>query len=84
MSAYVKNSACLRVLYIPLEFKTWQNASHFPYPSNFAFEEGFAANGVEYLTIPALYETTSSNRHHGSATHVNSAQENTLIRFGWR
>ena len=58
----VKNNASLRVLYIPLEFKTWQNASHFPYPSNFAFEEGFATNAVEYLTIPALYETTSSER----------------------
>ena len=59
MSAYVKNSACLRVLYIPLEFKTWQNASHFPYSGNYGFEEGFAANRVEFLTIPAIYETIS-------------------------
>ncbi len=62
MSVYVKNSATLRVLYIPLEFKTWQNASHFPYSGNYGFEEGFAANKIEYLTIPALYETTSSEQ----------------------
>lgn len=62
MSVSVKNRASLRVLYIPLEFKTWQNASHFPYSGNYGFEEGFAANGVEYLTIPAFYETTSSEQ----------------------
>ena len=58
----INNSASLRVLYIPLEFKTWQNASHFPYSGNYGFEEGFAPNGVEFLTIPALYETTSSEQ----------------------
>ncbi|HHT9135736.1 MAG TPA: methyltransferase domain-containing protein [Candidatus Wunengus sp. YC60] len=62
MSVLVKNSTSLKVLYIPLEFKTWQNASHFPYPGNYGFEEGFASNGVEFLTIPAIYETTSSEQ----------------------
>lgn len=62
MSVSVKNRASLRVLYIPLEFKTWQNASHLPYSGNYGFEEGFTANGMEYLTIPAFYETTSSEQ----------------------
>ncbi|KAF0219372.1 MAG: type 11 [Geobacteraceae bacterium] len=50
----------LRVLFIPLEFKTWQNASHFQYCGNYAFEEGFEANDVEYLTLPAIYESDSN------------------------
>ena len=58
----INRSRPLRVLFIPLEFKTWENASHFPYSGNYGFEEGFAANGMEYLTIPAIYETTSDQR----------------------
>jgi predicted SAM-dependent methyltransferase len=50
----------LKVLYIPLEFKTWRDASHMPYTCNYAFEEGFDANGIEYFTIPAIYEPDPS------------------------
>jgi len=66
-----RSSGKLRVLFIPLEFRKWNNASHFPYSGNLAFEEGFAANGVEYLTIPAIYETNSSD----PTSWLNRAQE---------
>lgn len=67
----INRSTPLRVLFIPLEFKTWENASHFPYSGNYGFEEGFASNGMEYLTIPAIYETTSDQR----ASWLNYARE---------
>ncbi|WP_136514978.1 methyltransferase domain-containing protein [Geomonas edaphica] len=47
----------MRILHIPLEFMTWRDASHFPYSSNLAFEEGFAANDLEFVTIPACFKT---------------------------
>jgi hypothetical protein len=52
----------LRVLFIPLEFRTWGNASHWAYPYNLGLEEGLDANGVEYVTIPAysIHEASSS------------------------
>ncbi len=56
-----KGAVLLRILHIPLEFNTWENASHFPYNVNYGFEEGFTANGVEFTTIPAIYEYTSSD-----------------------
>jgi predicted SAM-dependent methyltransferase len=53
----------MRILFIPLEFPTWADASHFPYCGNLAFEEGFDASGVEYATVPALFGTTPSDAH---------------------
>lgn len=49
-----------RISFIPLEFGSWANASHWPSPMNFGLEEGLAANGVEYVTIPAFHEMPSS------------------------
>lgn len=49
-----------KILLITLEFSSWGNASHWPYPMNLGLEEGLAANGVEYFTIPALHEVPSS------------------------
>ncbi len=53
----------MRILFIPLEFSTWVDASHFPYTGNYGFEEGFEACGVEYATLPALFGTTSADAH---------------------
>jgi len=39
------------VLLIHLEFPTWYQARHWSYASQLGIEEGFHANGVEYLTI---------------------------------
>lgn len=50
----------LKVLLITLEFRTWANASHWPYSMNLGFEEGLDANGIEFLTIPAMHEVPSS------------------------
>ncbi|MHB1011372.1 MAG: glycosyltransferase [Desulfobacteria bacterium] len=53
----------MRILFIPLEFSTWVDASHFPYTGNYGFEEGFEACGVEYATLPALFGTTPADAH---------------------
>ncbi len=53
----------MKILFIPLEFPTWADASHFPYPANYGIEEGFAASGVEYATLPALFGTTPSDSY---------------------
>lgn len=45
-----------KVLYITLEFSNWQQARSWSYISNLGFEEGFTANGVTFLTVPALQE----------------------------
>ncbi|MBX7143284.1 MAG: methyltransferase domain-containing protein [Oligoflexia bacterium] len=46
------------VLFIPLEFRTWQDASHWSYPTGLGFEEGFEAHGIDFLTIPSLFHPT--------------------------
>jgi len=51
-----------RVIFIPLEFQTWQNASHQPYSCCLGFEEGFDAAGADYFTVPAYHESTSSEK----------------------
>lgn len=45
----------LRILYITLDFPNWAGAKGWTYPSNLGIEEGFAAHGVEYMTIPMIY-----------------------------
>lgn len=50
----------LKVLLVTLEFRTWVNASHWSYPINLGLEGGLDANGVEYVTIPAMHEVPSS------------------------
>jgi hypothetical protein len=47
-----------RILFISLEFPTWQEARSWSYAASLGFEEGFRANGVEFLTIPALIRFT--------------------------
>ena len=61
----------LRVLFIPLEFRTWANASHWAYPLGIGLEEALDANGVEYVTIPALHEVPS----YASASWLNHAHK---------
>ena len=47
------------ILFIPLDFQTWQNASHQPYSCCLGFEEGFDAAGADYFTIPSYQESPS-------------------------
>ena len=51
-----------RVLLLPLEFMPWHRARPWTYAAQLAFEEGFAAQGVEVVTLPALCEVPSSAR----------------------
>ncbi|MHC4184678.1 MAG: hypothetical protein ACYSR4_01930, partial [Planctomycetota bacterium] len=51
--------ARLRVLLFPLEFSTWKRASHWTYAAQLGLEEGFAANDVEFFTIPVIQEVPS-------------------------
>jgi anaerobic magnesium-protoporphyrin IX monomethyl ester cyclase len=45
-----------KVLYISVEFARWQQARSWSYLSNFGFEEGFFANDINFLTVPAFYD----------------------------
>jgi glycosyltransferase involved in cell wall biosynthesis len=51
----------LRVLFIPLEFPSWNKARSWGYPGNFAIEEGLIANNADCFIIPALYAIPSSS-----------------------
>ena len=44
----------MRILYIPLEFSTWNGARSWSYSAQLGLEEGFTANRLECLTIPAI------------------------------
>jgi len=44
----------VKILYISLEFSTWQGARSLSYSGQLGLEEGFEANNLEYLTIPAI------------------------------
>lgn len=57
----VSSKTAPNILFFALEFKTWQNASHLSYSMSLGLEEGFEANGVKYITIPAIYEYPSSS-----------------------
>jgi len=48
----------MRVLYVPLEFLTWQRAQYWSYPVGLGLEEGFKAAGIECFTLPALCLTS--------------------------
>lgn len=54
------NSKNPHILFIPLEFPAWADASHWSYIGGLGLEEGLEANGAEYLTIPAMYKTPST------------------------
>lgn len=51
----------IKVLFIPLEFSKWQQARSWGYQANLGFEEGFTANGITFLTVPALKEFSPSD-----------------------
>jgi hypothetical protein len=51
----ISRSKRLRVLFIPIECCRWAVARGVPYSTYFGFEEGFAAAGIEFLTIPAIW-----------------------------
>lgn len=44
----------LNILYISLEFSTWLGARSLSYSAQLGLEEGFDANNIDYLTIPAI------------------------------
>lgn len=54
-ASVMRSSSTLRILYISLDFSNWAGAKEWTYPSNLSIEEGFAASGVEFLTIPLIY-----------------------------
>jgi radical SAM superfamily enzyme YgiQ (UPF0313 family)/SAM-dependent methyltransferase len=43
------------LLYLSLEFPAWRQARSWSYSANLGFEEGFRANGIDVLTIPAMH-----------------------------
>lgn len=45
-----------------LEFPKWQDASHWGYPSNMGMEQGFLANGVDYVILPATHRYGGKTR----------------------
>lgn len=53
-----------RILLIPFECGTWQNARAWSYNGYMALEEGLAASGVDFVTLPALVGIPSD--HPGS------------------
>ncbi|MCA9468682.1 MAG: glycosyltransferase [Nitrospira sp.] len=50
-----------RVLLLTLDYRTWHDASHFPYPDNLGLEEALIVNGADCVTIPVFYGLSSSN-----------------------
>src|ERR1700677_5121751 len=50
----------LRVLFISVEFLRWEKARSMSYNVQLALEEGFQANGIEFVTLPALWAHPSS------------------------
>ncbi|MDI6761905.1 MAG: glycosyltransferase [Thermodesulfobacteriota bacterium] len=58
---YVTGRAKVKVLLIELEFQTWARARSWSYIAQLGIEEGFQANGLEYLTIPAIHELFPSS-----------------------
>ena len=55
-SKHVPMAISFKILFITLEFTRWQQARSWSYPANIGFEDGFAANGITFLTVPALRE----------------------------
>ena len=45
-----------KILFITLEFSRWQQGRSWSYQANYGFEEGFAANGISFITLPAICE----------------------------
>ncbi|HVY68703.1 MAG TPA: hypothetical protein VHH73_02175, partial [Verrucomicrobiae bacterium] len=43
------------VLLLTLEYPRWADAGKYGYESNFGLEEGFAANGVSFTTMPMMF-----------------------------
>ena len=50
-----------RVLFLPLEFQTWDNARYWSYPACFGLEDGFDSCQIEYMTVPLFFETPYSS-----------------------
>ncbi len=44
----------MNVLFINLDFPDWRRARSWSYAANLAFEEGFRANDIHFMTIPAI------------------------------
>ncbi|MBI5418803.1 MAG: methyltransferase domain-containing protein [Deltaproteobacteria bacterium] len=45
----------MRVLFISLEFPAWRQARSWSYAAHLGLEEGFRANNVDFMTIPAFH-----------------------------
>lgn len=55
-SKHMKRNQPLKILYLPLEFASWDRGRSWTYATQLGLEEGFAANGVEFTTVPAFSE----------------------------
>ena len=53
-SAPGQREGAARILFLPLEIGEWKQARHLAYPAQLGLEEGLAASGVEFLTLPSV------------------------------
>lgn len=44
----------MKILFIPLEFMDWSRARYFSNFFSLGFEDGFKANGIDFMTLPNL------------------------------
>jgi FkbM family methyltransferase len=51
-----------RVLFLPLEFQTWDNARYWSYPACFGLEDGFDSCEIDYMTVPLFFETPYTSK----------------------
>ena len=61
-----------KVLFVMLEYPKWEDASHWGYVLNMAFEYGFKANDVEYYILPVTH-------HYGERTPCWADYAKTLL-----
>lgn len=45
----------MNILYLPLEFESYESARKWPYPLGVGLIEGFQANGINFTVIPMMY-----------------------------
>lgn len=55
------NSRKKSILFICLEFLRWDQARSWSYQAGIGLEEGFSANDIDFLTVPAFHELSSGD-----------------------
>ena len=55
------NQSNLTILLIHLEFMKWEQARSWSYAAQLGIEEGLLANGIEFFTIPAMQEFSTTD-----------------------